>query len=55
MTDNTRTRINYFRSTDVERYLWEARARVAGLTLSEFLRQAANEKAERKPKGKKTS
>lgn len=50
MTDEARTRINYFRSTDVERYLWEAKARLAGLTLSEFLRQAANEKAEKIPR-----
>ena len=45
MTDNPRLRINTFRSTDVERYLWEAWAARAGVTLSDFLRTAANEAA----------
>ena len=48
MTDTPRTRINLFRSTDVERYLWEDAAKRAGYKdLSAFLRDAANEKVER--------
>ena len=48
MTDNPRLRINTFRSTDVERYLWEDAAKKAGYQdISPFLRDAANEKAER--------
>ena len=48
MTDTARTRINIFRSTDAERYLWEDAAKRAGYKdLSAFLRDAANEKVER--------
>ena len=48
MTDNPRLRINQFRSTDAERYLWEDAAKRAGYKdLSAFLRDAANEKVER--------
>ena len=48
MSDNPRLRINQFRSTDAERYLWEDAAKRAGYKdLSAFLRDAANEKVER--------
>ena len=48
MSDNPRLRINQFRSTDAERYLWEDAAKRAGYKdFSSFLRDAANEKAER--------
>jgi len=40
--DKRQSRINYFRSTEVERWQWEKAARDSGVTLSEFLRKAAN-------------
>ena len=54
MSDNPRLRINQFRSTDAERYLWEDAAKRAGYKdLSAFLRDAANEKVERVQEVKK--
>jgi hypothetical protein len=47
MTENIKTVVNTFRSTEEERWQWDLVAQKAGVRLSEFLRQAANEKAER--------
>jgi uncharacterized protein (DUF1778 family) len=47
MSDDHLKRINLFRSSEEERRRWEEAALKAGLSLSEFFRQAADEKAHR--------
>ena len=47
MSDERLTKINIFRSTEEERWQWDLVALDAEMTISTFLREAANEYAER--------